>query len=441
MLHGFSGSPGTGKSLNAIKFIIENNNFAARKVYYHGVRVLLLDFDVCNSFHGWLYGVYYPANQNNTALKNKLLKIDKEKRLADIDDFPYLAFEYKKHNPVIQWITWFKRVASDYRLRLFDEALSVLKISEDELTGDIIKSLGLSWIRFDDPTLIHELPSGSVIFVDEVQDIWPSRQSSKHPTEDVSFVATHRHKAQDLIYVSQDFRDVDQLIRRRIAHYTHYEFLGGDWLHRFHSNNLFDPSSKADLSRVGSEKIKRDSKYYGIYLSAIEHTQKVGLSASMRKSLRLGFFAILILLVGVISLFQTPLFKTIFTSSKDELKENEQVETQGYLYSDKNESSFVNKSNNDDLQNYISKYVPRYNSIPWSASIYDSVTEDSKTYPTLTCVKTSNKCACFTQQMTSYDISEDYCIIIANHGFFDPFLDSGSRENTNRSINQQNRVN
>ncbi|MBT2979838.1 zonular occludens toxin domain-containing protein, partial [Vibrio anguillarum] len=117
------------------------------------------------------------------------------------------------------WVLWFKRVASDYRLNLFNEALIVLGITEEELTGDIIKSLGLSWNNFYDPTLIHELPSGSIILTDEVQNIWPTRQSNKEPSPDVQFSSTHRHNAQDLVYVSQDFRDVDQFIRRRIAHY------------------------------------------------------------------------------------------------------------------------------------------------------------------------------------------------------------------------------
>ncbi|WP_162807592.1 hypothetical protein, partial [Vibrio cholerae] len=94
------------------------------------------------------------------------------------------------------------------------------------------------------------------------------------------------------------------------AHYTHFEFLGGEWLNRFHSNNLFDPSSKADLVRVGSEKVRRDNKYYGLYLSSIDHTQKVGLSASMKKALKLGAFALIMLLAGVIGLFQTPLFSS-----------------------------------------------------------------------------------------------------------------------------------
>ncbi|WP_217972597.1 zonular occludens toxin domain-containing protein, partial [Vibrio metoecus] len=210
---------------------------------------------------------------------------------------------------------------------MFNEALSVLNLEEEQLTGDIIKSLGLSWHRFDNPTKIHELPSGSVILADEVQNIWPTRQSSKDPTPDVQFVSTHRHNAQNLVYVSQDFRDVDQFIRRRIAHYTHFEFLGGEWLNRFHSNNLFDPSSKADLVRVGSEKVRRDNKYYGLYLSSIDHTQKVGLSASMKKALKLGAFALVMLLAGVIGLFQTPLFASFLWGDETEVAEKTETST------------------------------------------------------------------------------------------------------------------
>ncbi|MER0340499.1 zonular occludens toxin domain-containing protein [Vibrio vulnificus] len=435
MLHGFSGSPGTGKSLNAIKYIIENDSWAERPVYYHHIRVLLLDFDVCNSFQGWLYGIYHPANRHNKALHKKLLKIEDEGRLATLEDFPYLAYEFKKHNPVEQWLFWFKKVASPRRLEIYNEALNVLSITEDDLTGDLIKSLGLSWTQFFDPTLIHELPSGSVILADEVQNIWPVRASSKVPTPDIEFVTEHRHAGIDLVYVSQDFRDVDQLIRRRIAHYTHFEFLGGEWLCRYHSNNLFDPASKADLARVGHEKVKRDSTYYGIYLSAIDHTHKVGLSASMRKSLKLAAFAICILIFGVVALFQTPLFAALLDSEPEPQSQPQQSQPQTTIAQIDN-TQFIPAVNS--VQSYITKYIPRHDAVPWSAPVFDAVTNEPKTYPSLTCVQTVKRCTCFTQQMTSYDIEEQYCQTIAKHGFFDPFKEDSEQRQLKRSNQSRN---
>ncbi|BDU45856.1 zonular occludens toxin domain-containing protein [Vibrio nigripulchritudo] len=433
MLHGFSGSPGTGKSLNAIKFIIENEHFANRPVYYHGIRVLLLDYDACDSFQGWLYGVHYPANEDNTALKNKLKRIDKEHRLATLDDFPYLAYEYKQHDPVALWLAWFKKVASKQRLDLLNESLEVLGISEDELTGERIKEMGLSWTQFHDPTLIHELPSGSVILCDEVQNIWGTRQSSKTPPPDVEFVATHRHNGQDLVYISQDFRDVDQFIRRRIAHYTHFEFLGGDWLERYHNNNLFDPSSKADLRKVGSNKVLRDKKFYGLYLSSIDHTQKVGLSASMKKALKMGAFALLLLIGGIVGVFQTPLFANVLFDPEPEETTLEGGETS-------TQTTQGGTAYTQPIETYISKYVPRHTAVPWSAPVYDSATREAQSYPRLTCVKTTSNCECFTQQMTSYDIDAMYCEVIAENGFFDPFQPNADGRKLKKSNTQDKKA-
>jgi hypothetical protein len=417
MLHGFSGSPGTGKSLNAIKFIIENDDFSTRPVYYHGIRCLLLDFEVCKSFAGWLYGVYYPLNSTNKSLVAKLKKIDKESRLASIEDFPYLAYEFKKHDPVTLWVTWFKKVASKTRLALFDEALKVRSLNESDLTAQDIESLGLSWTQFHNPLEIHELPSGTIILVDEVQNIWPTRPSSKKATPDIEMVTTHRHNGQELVYISQDFRDVDQLIRRRIAHYTHFEFLSGDWLYKYQHNNLFDPSSKNDLNKVGGgTKYKRDSKYYGLYLSSIEHTQTVRMSPVMKSQLRLGAFALSVLCFGVYLLSQNSLFASVAeeTPIDEPISESTQASTSNPQEPDQLAQALLTKK-------YVDKFIPRFDAIPFSAPVYDSVTSEAVNYPQLTCFQINDSCECFTQQSTSYDLDFEFCSIIAKNGFFDPF--------------------
>ena len=104
MFFGFSGGVGTGKTLHAIKTLIEKNEFIGRPIFYHGVRVLLLDYSVCDSFQGWFYGIHWPANNHNKALEKKVLRIEDEGRLAELEDFPYLAYQYSKHKPVEQWL-------------------------------------------------------------------------------------------------------------------------------------------------------------------------------------------------------------------------------------------------------------------------------------------------------------------------------------------------
>lgn len=425
MLVGFSGGPGAGKSLNAIKYIIENDDYCGMPVYYNGIRVLLFDYKVCDSFQGFLYGDYYPKNQHNKALEAKLLKIEKEHRLATIEDFPYLAVEYSKHEPMVQFLTWFKKCASKKRIQFFNEALAVLDKKEDELTFEDIEAMHLSWHQFDNPTKIHELPAGTVILVDEVQNIWPTRAASKKPTDDISFVTTHRHQGSDLVYVSQDFRDVDQIIRRRLAYFTYYEFIGGDYLYKYHDNNAFDPSSKVDLSKVAKDKVKRDSNFYGVYLSAVKHTQKVKLSPYLKKALLTAATMIIVILIAVYFLLSNKLFSPRLGAENDKSDiQSAQSNSVNTSESPKNQKSLSDISGDE----FLARFTPRHESLIFSAPIYDGLTSNVYDYPKLTCVEVSlYKCTCFTQQLTRYYVSLPYCKSIARGGFFDPFLPSNNQ--------------
>lgn len=429
MLVGFSGGPGAGKSLNAIKYIIENDDYCGMPVYYNGIRVLLFDYKVCDSFQGFLYGDYYPKNQHNKALESKLLKIEKEHRLATLEDFPYLAVEYSKHDPMVQFLTWFKKCASKKRLEQFNEALAVLEKSESDLTFEDVEPMNISWHQFEDPTKIHELPAGTVILVDEVQNIWPTRSASKKATQDIEFVTTHRHQGSDLVYVSQDFRDVDQMIRRRLAEFTYFEFIGGDFLYKYHDNNAFDPSSKADLAKVAKDKVKRDSKYYGVYLSAVKHTQKVKFSPYLKKAVMSGVMALFVIGVAIYFLLGSSLFASVFGENNDKSDvQTTESSSNAAAKSSKAKASLLDTSGDE----FLNRFAPRHDALIFSAPIYDDLTANAFDYPKLTCVQISeDKCSCFTQQLTRYQIENAYCKSIAKSGFFDPF--TSNNQGTQRS--------
>ncbi|PWI34154.1 hypothetical protein DI392_08175 [Vibrio albus] len=405
MLAGFSGGMGAGKTLNAIKYVIENDDFAGREVYYHGIRVNLLDYDVCNSFHGFMYGHYFLENKSNKALEKKLLTLETEGRLAELEDFPYLAGQFASHNPMQQWLHWFKKLASKKRIALYHEALDVLEIDESELTESHIKELKLSWRSFDNPKKIHDLPAGAVILVDEVQNIWPPRPTSSKPSEDIKYVATHRHRGNDLVYISQDFKDVDHFIRRRLQNYTHIEFVGRDYIKKYNDNKLFDPASKNDLRRVGGDTSKRDSKYHGVYLSSVKHTHNVKFNKRLVKLLT--FFALLLCVMVVCLFYAWDLFfpkEAQFNPIVEQVDTTDQDGEMGTL-----------------PDNHLSRLIPRHDILPFSAPVYDELTQDAQDYPKLFCIETPSSCKCFTQQHTIYPMSDDYCASVARYGYFDPF--------------------
>ncbi|WP_346338876.1 zonular occludens toxin domain-containing protein [Vibrio parahaemolyticus] len=434
MIYGFSGGIGTGKTLNAIKELIENELFIGREIFYHGVRCLLLDYSVCKSFHGWFYGIYWPANNHNKSLERKVLKIDTEGRLADIEDFPYLAYEFSKHDPVQQWLYWYKKNASKKRMQLFEEALDVLNIDESQLEERHIEQLGLSWKQLDNPLEVHKCPSGSVIFIDEVQNIWPPRNSAKQPTEELEWMTKSRHNGTDLLFVTQDFKDVDQLIRRRVQQHLHLEFLGGDWLRFYRHVSLMDNASQ--LNEAETSKHPRDKSFYGVYLSGIKHTQKPKMDPQLKKGLTMLAFCF----VGLIGIGTAVWYfvnnSLVQAGVPDEFK------------SEKSQSISETKTANQKLpqlaptqeQNYITRLLPDEPSLPFSAPAYSGLTAEANQYPELTCVITKNDCSCFTQQLTQYAMQPQHCENIARYGYFDPFQledDERKRPKRRNTINTQ----
>ena len=61
MLYLRTGLPGASKTLNTLKEICHSKTTPYREIYYNNIKLLMLDFDVCSSFSGWFYGVYFPS--------------------------------------------------------------------------------------------------------------------------------------------------------------------------------------------------------------------------------------------------------------------------------------------------------------------------------------------------------------------------------------------
>ena len=86
MLYLVTGLPGASKSLNTLKYIIENDDWSGREIYYNNVKLLMLDIDVCHSFSGWFYGVYLEQlKKSDSKLFEKVMKV--VKRVHKAGDF------------------------------------------------------------------------------------------------------------------------------------------------------------------------------------------------------------------------------------------------------------------------------------------------------------------------------------------------------------------
>ncbi|CAI3799080.1 zonular occludens toxin domain-containing protein [Rheinheimera sp. MM224] len=286
MLHVVTGLPGASKSLNTLKFIIENKDFANRPIYYNNVKLVMLDLEVCNSFSGWFYGVYYPSIEKDLATLQKvrkvLLRIHKEGDMATPETFPHLIHLFDAWlcgtGPVDLFVYWVKRLYSPQRAQ---PLLDYLDITETPQV-DHIKRFNLHFTHFPQAAMWYELPRNSVIFVDECQQTFPPRPVGARVPPHCSEFETHRHKGYDVFLVTQDAKLLDNHVRRLAGVHIHFfRPFGGSIIKRIWSDKVIDPDDYFEKKAAQISTAPRDKKYYGLYWSADVHTHKFRIPAKL----------------------------------------------------------------------------------------------------------------------------------------------------------------
>ncbi len=278
MLYLRTGLPGASKTLNTLKEICEDTSLIGRPRFYNNIKLLFLDYDVCQSFSGYFYGVYLPSvdNVERQKLNKIIIRVHSENELISLDDVPHVRVHYQ---PWLEsggafrlWVDWVLRV---HPKKLTEPLSDYLDLTESPSFDDVSR-FNLHWTLFPDVLTWYELPNGSVIVIDECQQWFPPRPvGSKVPLHCSEF-ETHRHKGFDIHLVTQDAKLLDSHVRRLTNRHIHFHnpFASGA-VTRLLSDKVFEPSNWHERQNTTSTVVKRDKTFYGLYWSADIHTHKM----------------------------------------------------------------------------------------------------------------------------------------------------------------------
>ena len=134
----------------------------------------------------------------------------------------------------------------------------------------------------------RDTPEGSVILMDEAQQIWPSTgRPGVSQNEQIRSLETHRHTGHDFILVTQFPTLIDSHVRKLVGKHEHLRrALGGaDASHVHAKNEVFDVKDKGDLNNADHHVWQFDKKIYKLYKSASIHTTKWHFPKKLRKYL------------------------------------------------------------------------------------------------------------------------------------------------------------
>ncbi|MDR9499799.1 MAG: zonular occludens toxin domain-containing protein [Hydrogenovibrio sp.] len=200
MLYLFTGNPGEGKTLNALDFVIQEQekNGEKRKVFYFNFQ--------------------------------------------KFPDGSHFDKDHPEYDKVKDWEP----------------------LSKEDLTDDL-------WSLYEDqhPTIPH----GSIILVDECQDLYPTRSRGDVP-EHLKFFEKHRHTGCDFILVTQKIRQVDIHLRSLVGEHSDFKRVMGRDLVRVKTLPRVMEGKDEESDEIQTSQKKYPKKYFDLYKSASVHTHK-----------------------------------------------------------------------------------------------------------------------------------------------------------------------
>lgn len=265
------------------------------------------------------------------------------------------------------------------------------------------------WIELENPeNWKDELPEGAIYFCDEFYINFPKLSPSKQRPKHYEDLAVHRHQGLDIYFVCQGVLQIDSFIKTLIYEHKHYmkhPFLRAS---RVYKTMDLMPSPTTKAGRANSEKNFKwfNKKYIGTYKSSVVDTSKAFVPKAY----------ILLLVVLIVLAF---LFWNLTRISEDYKKSGIPTSsTQKTNLSSK--SNFNSRDDLDEGFDPLVAYVPKVAGLPATAPAYYEL-QRPVDFPRPTCVMSTTRCQCYTQQATlMVNYPDILCRDHVRHGLFDP---------------------
>ena len=262
---------------------------------------------------------------------------------------------------------------------------------------------------------------GSVVIIDEVQDVWPARSSGSKVPPNVAWLNTHRHLGVDIFVLTQNPKNIDVNLRGLVNKHLHVakNKLGMrtllEW--KYCANNPLTQAKDA-FAKVH----KLDKKIFGYYKSAEVHTE------NKTKVTKWVFVLPVVLLIMPVALyFSYSLLKNMGNKEKVvEAAGTVAASTPATLEGEISQQ--IGTGGMTQPQNTLGAkpedFVPRMAERPETKPLYDSQRQvQAMEWPVGCIINTKKVCTCYSEQGTKIkEINQQLCKSYVADGLpFNPY--------------------
>lgn len=267
----------------------------------------------------------------------------------------------------------------------------------------------------------RDLPDGSVIFIDEVQD-YLGQRSGKEVPEWIRELARHRHSGKDFIATTQDPMFLDPFVRKLAKPHVHYHRPWNMKMVRHQWDTVQnDPTNKTARKTSQSRFVKPNPEVFKLYTSTVLDTHK---AAPPWKLIAVAVVALVCLLGGsglammrLLDMGQKPEPDPVATSDVV-MVDGKPAAATGTPFDGLTQKPAINS----EVSWEPDKLKSRIEGMPWSAPIYDHLTRPNDFPRIAACISSERTgCRCFTQQGTPLETPAKACEVLVKQGAFDPW--------------------
>lgn len=333
-----------------------------------------------------------------------------------------------------------KKVKKEWAGRkIFTHGIPELTIPTEKIPeGHTINDMNV-WLQYPEN-------NGSVVIIDEAQNIFPPRSSGYKTPELVEWLHVHRHSGVDIILITQMPGRIDKQVRDLVgAHYHIHKTPLGVRMRYFW--DYCENSPKSGMKNARPEVYKFDKKAFGLYKSAEIHTK-----VKTPKSRVLWVIPLALVVFGFTAYMGYSLLSGLGSSEKAD-SENSSVSSVVEVPSDDLKKSVKDKSamagqeiggqiapsQNKNLTEEMLK--PKIDGLVESKPLYDNVRQVKQLEYPVACISGGKSgCSCYSSQGTVIkEIDKKTCNDYAKNGMpFNPYKENSRDVVQNANVQPMN---
>lgn len=333
-----------------------------------------------------------------------------------------------------------KKVKKEWSGRkIFTHGIPELVIPTEKIPeGHTINDMNV-WLQYPEN-------NGSVVIIDEAQNIFPPRSSGSKTPELVEWLHVHRHSGVDIILITQMPGRIDKQVRDLVgAHYHIHKTPLGVRMRYFW--DYCENSPKSGMKNARPEVYKFDKKAFGLYKSAEIHTK-----VKTPKSRVLWVIPVALVVFGFTAYMGYSLLSGFGSSEKAD-SENSSVSSVVNVPSDDLKKSVKDKSvvagheiggqiapnQNKNMTEEMLK--PKIEGMVESKPLYDSIRQVKQLEYPVACISGGKSgCSCYSSQGTVIkEIDKKTCNDYAKNGMpFNPYKENDRDVVKNSNVHPMN---